>query len=468
MSDGNGRVFLFLQGPHGPFCRRLAARLAATGAEVRRVAFNAADEAEWAGAWPLDRYAGDFGAYSAWLEARLVRHAVTDLVLYGDSRPEHAMAIAVAWPLGVTCHCLEEGYLRPHWVTYERWGNNGNSPLNAIPLEAMAESVGPVKAAGRPPPDGWGAQRPHLWYSALYHARLMLPSRHYGRHRNRRGTSLWREAGHYLRRAAGLPVRRTLHHRRMRRLLTGGRSYQLVLLQLSFDASMQSYSGYRNSAEFVAECIAAFARGAPADELLAFKSHPFEDGRERLGRVIAREAARHGVGERMVFLDGGTGLGELLDGARSVVTVNSTGAQQALCRGVPVAALGRAVYARPGLVSTQPLEDFFAAPDAPDRRAYEHFRPAADLPDRGVVLFDRRHRRAARAAARRTAGAAAPLRAGPCRGRGHAPHRIGGRDTRGGGAWSRHVRRRDTRAASFGRLTPSASATGSARSSSLE
>ena len=371
-SDGRGRVFLFLQGPHGPFFRRLAACLAGSGAGVRRLSVNAADEAEWAAAGPLDRYAGDPSGYSAYLAAYLDRHGVTDIVLYGDSRPEHAMAVAVAWPKGVLCHCLEEGYLRPHWVTYERWGNNGNSPLNAIPLEAMAAAVGPVAPASAPP-DGWGAQGPHLWHSARYHARLLLPSRRYGRHRSRRGLSLWREAGLYLSRAGSLPLRRALPRRRMRRRRAGGRPYHVVLLQLSFDASMQSYSGYRSSAEFVAECVAAFARGAPAGELLVFKAHPFEDGRERLGRVIAREAARHGLAGRTLFLDGGPGLAELLDGARSAVTVNSTGAQQALCRGVPVAALGQAVYARPGLVSGQPLERFFAEPDPPDARAYGQF-----------------------------------------------------------------------------------------------
>ena len=374
MSDGHGRVFLFLQGPHGPFVRRLAGRLSASGAPVRRVAFNAADEAEWGNAGPLDRYTGGFQEYSEWLSRYFDRHGVTDVVLYGDSRPEHAMAIAVAWQRGVLCHCLEEGYLRPHWVTYERWGNNGNSPLTGIPLDAMAAAAGPAEPAGTPPPDDWGAQRPHLWYSALYHARLLRPSGRYVRHGSRRGMSLWREAGHYVHRAASLPVRRLVHRRRMDRLLTEGRPYHLVLLQLSFDASMQSFSGYRNSAEFVAECVSAFARGAPPDDLLAFKTHPFEDGRERLGRVIAREGARHGVAHRLVFLDGGPGLGPLLDGARSAVTINSTGAQQALCRGLPVAARGRAVYARPGLVSEQPLERFFARPERPDRQAYGHFR----------------------------------------------------------------------------------------------
>ena len=374
MDHSDGRVFLFLQGPHGPFFRCLAARLAAAGAGVRRIAFNPGDEAEWAGAGPLEHYLGPPGAYPDWLAHQLAIHRVTDIVLYGDSRPEHARAIEVARPLGVLCHCLEEGYLRPHRVTYERWGNNGNSPLHGISLARMAAALGRAAPPPDGPHDGWGSHRPHLWHSALYHARLLLPSRRYGRHRSRRDLSLWRELGHYLRRFAGLPLRRAAQGLRTRRLLASGRSYHLVLLQLSFDASMQAHSDYRNSAEFVRDCIEAFARGAAAEDRLVFKSHPFEDGRERLGRVIAATASRLGVDRRVLFLDGGQALTPLLDGARSAVTVNSTAAQQALWRGLPVAALGRAVYAKPGLVSSQALDTFFADPQRPDQQAYWQFR----------------------------------------------------------------------------------------------
>ena len=95
MDNAAGRVFLFLQGPHGPFFRQLSAHLAAAGARVRRIAFNPGDEAEWAGTGPLDRYLEPPGAYPDWLAHQLTIHRVTDIVLYGDSRPEHARAIEV-------------------------------------------------------------------------------------------------------------------------------------------------------------------------------------------------------------------------------------------------------------------------------------------------------------------------------------------------------------------------------------
>ena len=67
-------------------------------------------------------------------------------------------------------------------------------------------------------------------------------------------------------------------------------------------------------------------------------------------------------------------LARLLDHARSAVTVNSTAAQQVLWRGLPLKTFGRAVYAKPEFVSTQPMAAFFARPTRPDSRAYRDYR----------------------------------------------------------------------------------------------
>ena len=91
------------------------------------------------------------------MQAGITLHGVTDIILYGDARPEHAQAIEIAKPRGILCHCLEEGYLRPYRVTYERWGNNGNSRLCDISLARMARALDPTAAPLEEPGDGWGA-----------------------------------------------------------------------------------------------------------------------------------------------------------------------------------------------------------------------------------------------------------------------------------------------------------------------
>lgn len=374
MTQDADRQFLFLQGPHGPFVRDLARALAKRGAGVHRVAFNRADEAEWGRAGPLYRFNDNPERFTSWLRQRIQAHGFTDIILYGDTRPVHQSAIKLARELGLTTHCLEEGYVRPSWITYERQGTNGNSPLMSISLPRMRAALGGIT----PPDDGapatWGDANRHLWHSALYHARCLLPTRRYCAFRGHREMPLLSECMQYWLRALKMPW--IWAHRSIRQwlLLRSSKVYHLALLQLSFDASMGVHSNYSRTADFIEEVVDAFAAGAGPDEYLVVKAHPFEDGRENHARTIRDIAHDLGVGKRVLFIDGGKKLAALLDRARSAVTVNSTAAQQALWRGLPVAALGRAIYKKPGLVSEQTLAGFFNHPCRPDLRSYWLFR----------------------------------------------------------------------------------------------
>ena len=67
-------------------------------------------------------------------------------------------------------------------------------------------------------------------------------------------------------------------------------------------------------------------------------------------------------------------LAQLLNDARTAVTVNSTAGQQVLWRGIPLKVFGAAVYAKPEFVSDQPLPEFFAGAARPDNKAYKDYR----------------------------------------------------------------------------------------------
>jgi capsular polysaccharide export protein len=125
--------------------------------------------------------------------------------------------------------------------------------------------------------------------------------------------------------------------------------------------------------EFLTLCLEEFARGAPTHHHIVFKAHPLEDERASVTRTIRETARRLRIGDRVHFVRGGK-LAQLLDGARSAVTVNSTAGQQVLWRGLPLKAFGRAVYNQPEFVSDQPLAEFFASPRRPDSRAYRDYR----------------------------------------------------------------------------------------------
>jgi len=370
---GSGRVFLFLQGPHGPFFGRLARMLGAAGAEVWRVGFNAGDRVFWSRPARYIPFAQDIAAWPARFAQIVAEKGVTDLVLYGDTRPVHAQAVAAARDLGLCVHVFEEGYLRPYWVTYERGGANGHSALMRQTVAEMQQTLADADLDVSEAPAHWGDMRQHIFYGALYHGLLLLANRRYRALRPHRGLSVAREFQLYLKRLLLMPVLWADRVIATWRIKHGGFPYHLALLQLEHDASFQAHSPFSTMTEFLETVIAGFAQGAPRHHHLVFKAHPLEDGRVPLRRAVRRLAAAHGVAARVHFVRGGK-LAQLLDHARSAVTVNSTAAQQVLWRGLPLKVFGTAVYAKPEFVSTQPLAEFFARPARPDSRAYRDYR----------------------------------------------------------------------------------------------
>jgi len=370
--SGDSRSFLFLQGPHGPFFRALATMLRRTGASVARVGFNAGDQAFW-GAEGYIPHHGTPEDWPAHLAQILTDRAVTDLVLYGDTRPIHAQAVAAARALGLTVHVFEEGYLRPWWVTYERGGSNGHSRLMDLSVAEMRQALARTELDLIDAPAHWGDMRQHVVYGAAYHACVLLANRAYRGFRPHRALNVRQEAALHLGRLLAMPRHAIERRIATWRVRTGGFPYHLALLQLEHDASFQMHSPFRTMTEFLDVAIRGFAEGAPRHHHLVFKAHPLEDGRVRVQAEIERLARQHDLADRVHFIRGGK-LAGLLNHARSAVTVNSTAAQQVLWRGMPLKVFGRAVYDKPEFVSTQALAEFFAAPTRPDLRAYRDYR----------------------------------------------------------------------------------------------
>lgn len=370
---GRPRVFLFLQGPHGPFFAALGRMLRRAGATVWRVGFNAGDGAFWPDRASYIPYRGTPDDWPATCAALLHDRGVTDLVLYGDTRAIHAGAVRLARAAGITVHVFEEGYLRPYWVTYERGGSNGHSRLMSLSVPEMRTALALCEMDLPDAPARWGDTRQHVFYGALYHAFVLLANRGYRNFRPHRALGVQAEFRLYLARLLLMPLHGLERFLASQRIRLGGFPYHLVLLQLEHDSSFRMHSPFRSMAEFLDLVLKGFAEGAPAHHHLVFKAHPLEDGRVALRREIARLARQHGVAGRVHFVRGGK-LAGLLNSARSAVTVNSTAAQQVLWRGLPLKVFGNAVYAKPEFVSTQPLPEFFAQPTRPDSRAYRDYR----------------------------------------------------------------------------------------------
>lgn len=358
--------FLFLQGPPGPFFVRLADALRAIGHSVHRINLNGGDRAHWIG--PATDYRGPPERWPSFVDAFLVDYRITDIVLFGDCRPAHNAARGMARLRGIRIHVFEEGYIRPDWATLELDGVNGHSTLPRDPawfVEA-ARSLPPI--ADLPPVPATFRRRARE--ATAYYAQTFLGTWRFPHYRSHRDRSAAAEALGWLKQFA----LRKLHRGQAEAVLARleGRRYYTLPLQLSSDHQIRIHSPFGSMEAGTSYVIESFARSAPADTLLLIKEHPLDNGLFSWGRFIRHEAARLDVSDRVLFAKGGD-ISAIVHGSLGLVTVNSTTGTLALASGIPVAALGHAVYNIPGITFGGPLDQFWANPPSPDPDIWDSF-----------------------------------------------------------------------------------------------
>ncbi len=360
-----GRVFLFLQGPHGSFFPRLGAALRLHGHEIIRINFNGGDRATWTGA--ID-YVGRERDWPEYITRLFQRKGVTDLVVFGDSRPKHAIAIKVARQHGARIHVFEEGYVRPDWVTLERDGVNGNSTLPRDPEWYLEQAKDLPPVPDYPPIESFRAARG--WGAFFYYAEFVLQYWRFPFHHSHRPSDPVAEGVEWLRRFR----RRREEHERTAKAMRNleGADFFLFPLQLDSDYQIRLHSDFGGMRPAIVRVLSDFAAHAPPTTRLAVKEHPLDAGLKNWRLVTIAEAERLGLADRVDFVEHGD-LQQLLDAARGMVTVNSTAGTLALIKGKPVIVLGRAVYDIAGITHQDGLSSFWTSPQHPDPRVFDAF-----------------------------------------------------------------------------------------------
>lgn len=365
-----GRKFVFLQGVSSPFFSRLADWLRARGEEVRRVNLCAGDALYWRGK-PAWSYRGPREGFAAWLEKRIVEHGLTDLVLFGDQRPHHRAATALAREHGLRVHAFEEGYIRPNWITLERGGVNAASalPRNAAwYLEASAALADPGEGRRVLP-----SLAPRVAHDMAYHSANVANPLAYPGYRTHRPRVAAVEYAAWARRYAGFAHRRGRDAARIAALIERRTPFYFLPLQLNGDAQIVHHSPFGAMANALPAILRSFARRAPAGTLLVMKNHPFDTGLVDYARLIGRLEGELGLRGRVVFLETGD-VPKLLDHALGVVVVNSTVGFSALQHRRPTKVLGKAIYDLPGMTFQGALDDFWSRLAPPDLDLVRAFR----------------------------------------------------------------------------------------------
>ncbi|MFL6727083.1 MAG: capsule biosynthesis protein [Sphingomicrobium sp.] len=370
------RAFLFLQGPPGPLLNELAAAMRERGMKVERINICAGDQVDWPE--PATNFRGRFRNWPSFFDNFLREHQITDILLFGDCRPYHASARRVAALRGVRTYVLEEGYLRPHWMTLELNGVNGYSRLARNREWFIDQAQGLPPEPYLPPVTADFRRRVRdtaRHYIAVHAGRLVYPF--YRTHRP--GSAIlealgwgWKYLTGALRERQATDVVQALE----------GKPFFLLPLQLSGDYQIRNHSPFPDMRAAAAYVMESFARHAPDEAHLLIKAHPFDTSLFNWRRYIRRRASRLGIEQRVQFIDGGD-LQQLAADTAGMVCVNSTSATLALAAGRPVCTLGDAVYNVAGLTYARHLDEFWSDPVPPEPGLYGAFRRV--LVDRCLV-----------------------------------------------------------------------------------
>ncbi|MCA1297389.1 capsule biosynthesis protein [Stappia indica] len=345
-----------------PLFRRIGARLAEAGHEVRRINFCPGDWLHWHGRG-TGSYRGTSAQWPTFIAGYLAEHRITDLVVHGDTRPYHRAAVRATEELGISVVCTELGYLRPGWMTIERGGLSTLSrfPDSADAIRAAARAVGTIDLAPRYP----GSFVLEAWQDVSYHLPNVFLGFLYPGYRRHTPLHPVVDYSRWLLRLAGARRRKARAVQRQKALAEGNGPLFLLPLQVEGDYQILAHSPFATMAEALERIMISFAAHAPADARLVVKSHPLDNGHRDWQRCVTSLATRLGRPDAVTFLDGGT-LPDLLRRAAGLVTVNSSAGLEALRAGVPVKTMTPALYDVAGLTHQGELDGFWSAPEPPD------------------------------------------------------------------------------------------------------
>lgn len=360
VSQGNDDVLL-LQGPVGPFFSILQDFFLQNGVEAWRVCFNAGDYFYSKKNKRLMMLGGE-DSWRAWLKTALCAGQFGVIILFGSERPQHKIAREIAARYGVRVISLEEGYIRPGYISVEEGGNNNNSPISQI--------LPPDKYEVNPDQKPIDAHKLVSTKQMVFHAMNYYTIRgifSYGRQREmfHRTTPLVKEALLWTRNLVRRMLRGQNNFDTIQNLLEHyNHAYYLVPLQVANDSNLTRASLGWCSEKLISETIRSFASSAPSETRLVFKIHPMERGHNTLTPLILQTAELFDVKDRVDVIEIGS-MGLLTRHAKGMITINSTSGLSAIFHGTSVLVMGDAFYAHPKLVKkmnkTADLDGFWSS-----------------------------------------------------------------------------------------------------------
>lgn len=360
------RNILFLQGPLSPLFSRLGTALKDKGCSVYRVNFCVGDWIHWHGDNSFS-FKGKVGDWAAYFERIIAEYSITDLVLHGDRRIYHKIAIKIAKQKGIYIAVTELGILRPGMLTIEADGLGILSHFPNDPQYIMD------RAAMLPEPfDGTKYTYPFaqeaFWIVSYNLFNYFLFWFYPGYRPHTRYNPILEYSWSALRLLRQRSTKRRAE-KTIKKLVDTNAQYYVFPLQLNDDFQIRDYSPFDSMAEAIEVVLKSFSEHAPGYSQILVKQHPLDSGFNNLKLVTLKTASRMNVADRVLYIDGGD-LKLAYKYSCGAVMVNSSAAIDALDQGIPVKNLAPAIYDMPGITFQGSLDEFWQTEVKPAKDIY--------------------------------------------------------------------------------------------------
>lgn len=363
---------LLLQGPLGPFFNKLQSALIDEGKDVHRIILNGGDQLYSSGR--VTAYTGSQRNWHAFLLDFIRVNNIQTILAFGDCRAYHIDAKRICIQQNIRYFALEEGYLRPNYITVEEGGVNGYSPITHEAISLYE----PMHTAKDESPIPNNLFRRFV-YGSLYYTFGFFNRLKFKGYRHHRSFSSIYESCCWVRSYIRKNIYRVTEPK-TRALISNGEFF-LVPLQVHNDAQIEFHSPYKKIEDFIEEVMVSFSNSG-SNARLVFKHHPMDRGHTNYKKIIAKKAAELNLTCRIEYIHD-QHLPTLLKACKGVVTINSTTALQAFYHRAPVKVLGDAFFDMPGLTCVKPLNEFWLDPGVSNETFTDQFK--AYLLDHGQI-----------------------------------------------------------------------------------
>lgn len=365
---------LLLQGPIGPFFRRLSEELTEHGFNVWKVNLNGGDRLFYSGDQSIN-YKGNLKNWASYLERLLINKSISRVYLYGDCRAYHRIARKISKRYGIRLFVFEEGYIRPNYITLEEYGVNGHSPMlnkhfnfsefdykksSNIPEK---ENVLPQKTFSR-----------SAVYSIAYYIACRLGRNSFPEYQHHRTMKVCAEGARWIRSGIRKLRFRQVEKDTLQQIISEyDGNYFVCPLQVHCDMQVVIHSKFNSIEHFIGDVLTSFARHAGQNKAIVFKHHPMDRAYKDYSLLFENLVGELGLQGRVFYVHD-VCLPTLLKHAEGTVLINSTVGMSSLFHGTPVKTMGKAIYNIPGLTVQRSLESFWKRPGNVNKNIFSAFR----------------------------------------------------------------------------------------------